>query len=337
MRKYFGFIAIAVLMALVGCENSGGERLGSDVAPPAPPPAEPTAFTAVAMAGELLTYSLDTTKLTYSYIITESMYGLDGKGGSGSLTLNSDGSYSPSGIPNAKVAMLPNGLLLGAIRESINGELATIPVIGMSTPVTSLADGAGTYNFVQRSCLNKICSSAFGTFRIGADATWASCPRGDLAAPTGCAVTTNSGTLNSLGGGRWQVLDGATNIGTAIAFKSGGQNVVVLDLKDTRAGGFGLGVLVGSSRQAIDTSTTDGTWITAATNGEWATLIASGTQVAYQTINGAPSTKTVTLEFDRPWSGFGTSSSGGNGILAGIGVYAYQNDGGYAEIGVKIK
>lgn len=230
--------------------------------------------------------------------------------------------------------MLPNGLLFGAIRETINSVTVTIPIIGMSSPVTTVAAAAGTYNFVQRSCLGGGCSAVYGTFMINSDATWTSCPSGNLT--TGCAGTSSSGTLNSLGGGKWQVMQGATNIGTAIAFSSAGQNVVVLDLKDTRAGGFGVGLLVGSSQQSINTTQTNGTWFAASSLGSWGTFIASGSQIAYQTINGVPSTTTTTLTLNSPWAGLGTSGSGGVGLLAGSGVYMYQGNSGYAEIGVKI-
>lgn len=334
MNDYVRGVLIALVLMLAACGGGGGGGGDSvqDVVP-APMPTS-TDYTAMALAGELLTYTLDTTKLTYSYTITDSMYGLNGKSGSGTLTLNSNGTYSPSGIPNAVVAVLPNGLLLGAIRETINGATTTIPILGMSSPVTSIAAGAGIYNFVQRSCLSGACSSNYGTVQINPDATWTSCPSGNIA--TGCTGSTYTGTLNSLGGGKWQVLQAGTNIGTAIAFNSDGQNVLILDLKDTRAGGFGVGILVGSTQQAMATTQTDGTWVAAATNGAWGVFNATGTTLAYQTINGLPSTTTTTVTFNSPWAGLATAAAGGRGLLAGTGVFAYENAGGYAEIGVKL-
>ena len=84
-----------------------------------------TQYTSVAMAGELLTYTIDPVALTYSYTITESQFGLTGKTGSGTLVRNADGSYSPSGIPNARIVILPNGLLLGAVRERFGTAVVT--------------------------------------------------------------------------------------------------------------------------------------------------------------------------------------------------------------------
>ena len=334
--------SFASVFVLVGCGARAGvgldEAPGSPGGPAVPAAATPAAvvtnFTAVAMAGEVLTYSLDATNLTYSYTITDSQFGLGGKTGSGTLVKNTDGTYSPVEISNAKIAILPNGLLLGAIRETINGVLTTIPIFGISNPVSDLASGVGTYNFVQRSCLSGTCTSYYGTFAINSDATWTSCPSGNLI--TGCAGSTNTGTLNSLGAGKWQVLSGATEIGTAVVLNSSGQNVVMLDLKDTRAGGFGVGLLVGSLQQAIDSTKTDGTWVSASTAGQWGTFTASGNKISFSTMNGIPSTVTNTLTFDSPWTGMGTTATGGHGLLAGTGVYLYENAGGYAELGVKI-
>lgn len=326
-------VAFPIVLLLAGCGGSGGGS-STPAAATTTTTATPTSYTSAAMAGELLTYTLDTTNLTYSYTITDSQYGLTGKTGSGTLVKNSDGTYSPAGISNAKIAVLPNGLLLGAIRETINGTLTTIPIYGMSNPVTDLASGAATYNFVQRSCLSGVCTSYYGTFQISATGTWTSCPSGNLT--TGCSGTTNSGTLNSLGSGKWQVLSGATDIGTAIMNNSSGQNVAILDLKDTRAGGFGVGVLVGSSQLSINATQTNGTWVAASTTGQWGTFSASGSNISYSMVNGLPSTATTTLTFDSPWTGMGTTTSGGHGLLAGTGVYLFENTGGYAEMGIKI-
>ena len=336
MKDYIHGALIALVLMLAACGGGGGGGGTTDLLPPPGPAPVPTStdYASVALAGELLTYTLDTSKLTYSYTITDSAYGLNGKSGSGTLSKNTDGSYSPSGIPNAKVVVLPNGLLLGAIREVINGATTTIPVLGMSSPVTSIAAGAGIYNFVQRSCLSGACSSSYGTIQINADATWMSCPSGNIA--SGCTGSTYTGTLNSLGNGRWQVLQSGAGIGTAIAFNSNGQNVLILDLKDTRAGGFGVGMLVGSTQQAMATTQTDGTWVAAGTNGGWGVFNATGTMLAQQMMNGMPSTNTTTVTFNSPWVGMATTASGGHGLLAGTGVYAYENTGGYAEIGVKL-
>ncbi len=328
-------LALSFVVSLVSCGGGGGsDQVTTSAATTAAPAPVVTSFTAVAMPGEMLTYSLDSTNLTYSYTITDSQYGLNGKTGSGTLVKNGDGTYSPAGINNAKIVILPNGLLLGAIRETISGVPTTIPIYGMSSPVSDIGSGVATYNFVQRTCLSGTCSSVYGTFAIRSDATWTSCPSGNLT--TGCPGITNSGTLNSLGGGKWQVLSGATNIGTAIMMNSSGQNVMILDLKDGRAGGYGIGFLVGASQQSVDATKTNGSWVAASTTGAWGVMAASGTKLSNISVNGLPSTATSTLTFNSPWIGMATATSGGHGLLAGTGVYVYENTGGYAELGVKI-
>jgi hypothetical protein len=327
MKNLMLAIPTLALMALLsGC---GGGSSSEAIAPT--PTTTASTFTSAAMAGELLTYTVDTTALTYSYTITESQYGLTGRTGSGTLIRNADGTYTPSGITNAKVAVLPNGILLGAIRESINGVLTTVPIYGLSSPVTTIAAAAGTYNYVQRYCIAGACSSDYGTFRIASPGVWTSCELGNLT--TGCTGNTNTGTLNSLGGGKWQVLNGATVIGTAFVQNASGQNVIVLDLNNAANG---LGLLVGSQQQAVTTTQTNGTWWAASSDAQHARFSASGPTISYQTINGVASTATTAMTLNSPWSGFVSSASGGYGLLAGSGVYAFQNTGGYAEIGVKL-
>src|SRR4051812_6423057 len=41
--------------------------------------------------------------------------------------------------------------------------------------------------------------------------------------------------------GQMEIMSGGTDVGTAIMLNSGGQNVCILDYKDTRPGGFGVG------------------------------------------------------------------------------------------------
>lgn len=325
--KMLGISIAASISLLSGCGGGGGSAGGTT----SPGVTSATSYTAAAMAGELLTYTVDTTNLSYNYTITDSQYGLTGKTGAGTLTHNSDGTYSPSGIANAKIAILPNGLLLGAIRETLNGILTTIPIVGMSNPVTDFNSAAGTYNFVERYCVTGTCYSGYGTFQITSFGTWASCPSGNLT--TGCPSPSNSGTLNSLGGGKWQVLKGATVIGTAIVLNSSGQNVVILDLTNASNG---VGILVGSSQQTATTAQTDGTWFSASNTGLYGTFMATGNQINYSSINGVPSTATTTFTSNIPWAGLVTTPAGGVALLAGTGVFADVNSGAYAEIGIKI-
>jgi hypothetical protein len=300
------------------------------------PSAVGTTFSSVAMAGELLDYTVDTGNLTYSYTITESQFGLTGKTGSGTLVRNADGSYSPSGVPGARVVVLPNGLLLGAVRESFGASPVTVPVIGLSSPVATLSAITGDYNYIHRDCLLAGCGASHGTFRIGVDGIWTSCRDANIASGS-CTGASASGTLESRGNGLWRVLDGSTDIGTAIGFASAGQNVIVVDLKDTRAGGFGIGILVGGQQTTMTTAQTDGTWIAGTSAGHWGVFTASGATITLNLLDGIPLNLQSTFTANSPWTGLATTSAGGVGFMAGGGVYVLETAGGDAELGIKIR
>jgi hypothetical protein len=322
-RLAWAVLAMGALLASCG----GGGTSGS-----------PTQYTSVAMAGELLTYTVDPVALTYSYTITKSAFNLDGKTGSGMLVRNADGSYSPSGIPNARIVILPNGLLLGAVRENFGAGVVTVPIIGMSNPVSTVAALAATYNYMHRGCLSAVCATDTGTFVIAADGTWSSCPSANLAAgncPAGGGG--RAGTLVSLGNGQWQVMEGTANVGTAIGFNSAGQNVLLIDLRDLRAGGLGIGLVVGSQQATLTPAQTDGIWIAGTSNGNWAVFTASGSTITVTNVDGVPVNVTGSFTGNSPWQGMATTNAGGMGFLAGNGVYVLETANGYAELGVKLR
>lgn len=324
-------LASAAVSTLISCGGGGGSNGTTSAA------SAPQTYTAAAMAGELVNYTVDPTAKTYSYTIVESQFGLTGKTGTGTLIANSDGSFTPSNDSNARVRILPNGLLLGVIRENFGSGLATSPVIGMSNPDTSLASIAGTYNYVGRGCTTT-CGTVFGTIQVSASGTWTFCGSGNLTAGACVTGSTGTGSMTALGGGKFQLNVGATTIGTAIAFNSAGENVMIVDLKDPRtpaAGGLGKGIIVGSSQLAINTASTDGKWLAMGTNGSVFTFTAAGSTLTAITLNGAPATGSSTITANSPWTGIGLANTSGHGILAGNGVYAYEK-AGYAEIGIKL-
>ncbi len=318
-------IIISTLLSACG-GGSGGAASGSA----ATTAASPVTYTSAGGIGELLNYTVDTSKLTYSYTITDSQYGLTGNTGSGTLLHNSDGTYTPSGVSNARVVVLPNGLLLGAFSASINGTVTTIPVIGISNPVTTFSAAAATYNYVRHYKIGSTYTSNYRTFQITSSGTWTDCIGGNLAAT--CSGVSNSGTLNSLGGGEFQVLSGATVIGTAIVQNSSGQNVVVVDLNNSSNG---LGLLVGSTQQ-LATTQTDGTWYTISSAGDYSTFTTTGGNITYASVNGSSYTGTDTFIVNSPWSGFATPGTGGEALLAGAGVFADIKSDGTAVIGLKL-
>lgn len=323
-RRAVAAILACVTLVIASCGGGGSSESSG------------TTYSSVAMAGELIDYTIDTANLTYSYTIVESQFGLTGRTGSGTLTRNGDGSYSPSGIPNARIVVLPNGLLVGAVRERFGASVITVPIIGLNNPVTTTTELAATYNYMHRACLAAVCAGNHGTFAIAANGTWSSCPAANLGAGT-CPANGRTGTLNSLGGGRWQVMEGAANVGTAIGFKSAGQNVLLIDLKDLRAGGLGVGIVVGAQQAPIDTAQTDGVWVAGSSSGNWAAFTATGTTINVTLLDGVPVNATTSFTPNSPWTGLATTAAGGVGFLAGTGVYVLETANGYAELGVKIR
>lgn len=78
-------------------------------------PDEPTNYRSVAMAGELIDYSLDTENLSYSYTITESQFGLAGTTAIGTVIgFDSGGQRGVIvDLKDARAGGLGNGILLG--------------------------------------------------------------------------------------------------------------------------------------------------------------------------------------------------------------------------------
>jgi hypothetical protein len=295
-----------------------------------------TRYQSVAMAGELIDYTVDTTKLTYAYTITESQFGLAGVTGTGTLTGNADGSYTPSGAPEARLVILPNGLLLGAVRERFGAGLVTTPIVGLKDPVTTIAAFAADYNYVQRSCASGVCPASHGTFRIGAAGTWSSCRDGNVAAGP-CTGAAANGTLEPRSSGQWRVKsDDGTDIGTAMGFNSAGQNVLIIDLKDRRVGGFGIGLLVGGQQVAMSLTPTASTWIATTGSGHWLEFTASGSDIAISQFDWQPTNLSVTFNPNDPWTGMVTTAWGEVGFMSSAGIYMLESPAGDVELGVKL-
>jgi hypothetical protein len=295
-----------------------------------------THYHSVAMAGERIGYKIDTTNLTYTYTIAESQFGLAGSTGSGTLTSNSDGSYTPSGAPDARVIILPNGLMLGAVRERFGADVVTTPIIGIKDPVTSIAELAADYNYVQRGCASAVCSVSRGTLRIEAASEWRSCRGGNLVAGA-CTGAAENGTLESRGAGLWRMRsDDGTDIGTVMGFSSGGQHVLIVDLKDRRVGGAGIGMLVGGQQMEMSTAMTDGTWISAMSSGHWFGFTATGSDIAISQFDWLPVNLAMTFIANDPWTGMATTSWGETGFMSGAGVFMLETLAGDVELGVKL-
>ena len=313
-RTSFLTLLATTLLSACGGGGGSGSPLGSV--------ATPITFQSVATEGELVSYTVDTASLTYSYNIVESAYGKTGATGSGQLTRNLDGTYTPSGF-SGKIAVLESGLLLGAIFEDLNndGTKEVIPVIGISNPVNSSADAAGTYNFISRQC-GVGCTNFFGTFKINTDGTWQSCVGANLAVPGFTCQSTMSGGTTNLSAGRATLTFNGTNAGSILVFKdaSSNQKVALVDLNGATT--LGKGAIFGASQSLP--ATADGSWSYLHTDGRSGAVNVTGTSYtdAGKTASGVSYGSSGSLTLNQPWNGLVTTSGGAVILPAGSGFYA---------------
>jgi hypothetical protein len=346
--------------ALVSCGGGGGgSSSSSSNATPAPVSAGVSGtYTASAAAGEVLSYTVDTEKLTYSYTILYSAYGLEGKTGGGTLTKNSDGSFAPSESPNSKVYALPNGLLMGAVKMTIQGNVVHVPILGVQNPITSLAGLAGTYNYISNTCNAKAfgnptyngCGTNYGTLKITATGSYFQCTQANITSSASCfnlgAGRGSQGTLTAIGSGLFKYSKaGTTTPNYFLAFTaSNGENVVIGDLNDPVE--YGYGQFIGSTQPSANL--TQEQWSTQA-KGTWyyhdiyadasrpnaSAVLSSGAHVVSSSGGFTnPDGTSGTVQINSPWTGFvSTSQAGrsgaitGTSLLAGTGVYVWRNNG----------
>jgi hypothetical protein len=323
---------IIISLVLVGCGGSSTDTASTS---------STTVYNAAASEGELMEYSLDETNLTYSYKITSSAVGLDSSTRTGTLTKNADGTYTPSTAPSAKVLILPNKLAIAATKLTINGVDRYTLIAGIPTTTNvQFSDIAGTYNYVSLQCLTTACNnstgdpeSAYGTFNISTSGSWVECTRSNYtASPSGCAGR-DSGTLNSLGNGKFQIISGSTDMGTGMFYHSPtGQKIMVIDLKNY-LGSYGRGLIFGVPQVTANLGgSLDGKYHWNTTLGTSGWVSAAG--ATYTLSNGY----TGSLTPNSPWLGM-VETNGGYGMIADEGVYMWTSKYAaydtYLEIGTK--
>lgn len=337
-----GVIAISASLVLFACGGGGGGSAGAS--------GFQQTYTASATVGEILTFSVDTSAMTYSYTITKSAYGCDVStspchSGSGTLTSNGDGTYSPSQSPSSKIVALQNGLLTGSIVLNLNNVNKTVPIVGVSNPITSVSALAGTYNFMSLQCTNKSyavftgCTTYNGTATVAANGTYSTCTGDNISANVHNCTNTTGGTLTSLGGGLWELQATTPAVGATtnyfLAFTApNGQNVGVIDFNDSTVYGYGQAIM--STQTATVASALSGLYAWGNDYGQGGTV----------TLNANETTSSgLTIQENTPWTGIATVTGGttgtGYGLIAGNGVYVYRNpnipnEAAYFEIGLAV-
>jgi hypothetical protein len=325
-------LCISFLMSMLALVSCGGGGSGTSTQSSA------TTYQSVATEGELVSYQVDTTNLTYSYEIIESAYGKTGVTGSGTLTRNADGTYTPSAFAG-KIVVLESGLLLGAIYEDLNGDNTdeVIPVMGVANPVNTFTGAAGTYNFISRQCGTNNCENYYGTFSLADDGRWTSCLGANLSAANFTCQNSVTGETSGTANGVAAISVNGTTAGSLIIFRdpTTGQKVILLDLNGQT--GLGQGAIYASTQQLP--SNVDGDWSYLHTDGTRGTVTVSGTSFTDSGIDSEGTTYTAiqgTFTLNTPWNGFVTTSDGAVLMPAGSGFYAgYFGQNGTISVGLQ--
>lgn len=328
-------LALASLLALAACGGGGGGGGGNTSG-------FQQTYIASASIGEVLSYTLNTQNLTYQYTITDSAYGLTGQTGSGVLTANADGSYSPSESMSSKIYGVKDGLFMGVISKNFGSGAVTVPVFGISNPITTIAELAGVYNLISSLCAAKsagtaYCPTDYGTIKINLDGSYVTCVRANISTTPACATT--QGTVSHLGSGIWSaVRNGSINQNKVSAYKaSDGQKAAFMDFNDPGGYGFGQGALAqqaGLSNAALK-SLRQGVWAQNSNRGTGYTATISGD--SFSLSDGRAG---VVTGDNSPWDGF-VAVPNGVGMFVSSGMYVYGEAGtlqpNYYAIGLKIR
>lgn len=325
MKKIFKLLFLATisiaLLNIAGCKKKSTTPAAASTS---------KTYNAAASEGELLEYTLDETNLTYSYKVTSSAVGINNDTHTGTLVKNADGTYTPSSAKDARVIVLPNKLVIGATKLSINGADRHTVIVGVPTTTNvQFSDIAGTYNYVSLQCLTSACNNstgapqaAYGTFNISTSGKWVGCSRSNYtAAPTNCAGRA-SGTLNSLGSGKFQILSGATDMGTGMFYHApAGQKVMIVDLKNYLKD-TGRGMMYGVPQKTLTFgASTNGEYYFNATDGKSGWINVIGSKVT--TSDMEEGEEGGILKANDPWTGLMTVDGGGVGMLADEGTFMY--------------
>jgi len=323
------FLILASSLFLMGCgengEDSTTSTTGGDSTTPTTGEETVTAkeFNSSGSLGELLTYTIDTTAMTYSYEIVESEFGLEGTSGSGTLVPNQDGTYSPSDDRDIHLTLLPNTLIVGGADITV-GDVDTFMLFAgvpaLETGYTP-AEIAGIYNYVVFECDDPldggVCTSGYrsyyGTFEIVKLNTWQACSQGNLSDEENvlCIGGIMNGSWEDEGDGVISIKYGFTEIGKAMLLpSSAGGKVIVIDYKDRQDAG--PGILVGVKQQDISGEDLSGKYHYNSDDGGYGDVEVFDDDTysgSYTGPDGSEQTTRGNLDANSPWEGWLTADN----------------------------
>ncbi len=321
MSPRFTSLLLATLLGLTACGGGGGDGSAGSSS------SFQQTYTASASVGEVLSYTFNSTNNTYSYTITESAYNLGNTTVSGNLTVNGDGTYSPTTAPAAKIFATQGKVIGGAL--PLTG-LGTRPFFGIATPSTTAPAIAGTYNFVSLKCTNPSngnftvpnCRTDYGTMKFDNSTNppvYYFCSQANLTATgTGACAT---GQMNHTGSGVWRLTNNAfANINVYFMGMQGanGQKIGILDFNNA-ASGFGYGQALLAQQQS--TSMAD-------VSGSYVYFKQDGTAGSMSLMSNGTTDSSRIFTANNPWQGMALSNASGGQSLAlysGAGFYIYRD------------
>jgi len=330
MKKLF---ILPIFLSFVACGGGGGS--------------ESTGFkqnyVASASQGELITYSVNTALMTYEYKVIKSQYGCDlptsnCHAGSGSLTQNADGSYTPTGSTDSRIFALQNGLLIGTVKL---GDMPATPLIGIPNPIDTANVLAGTYNFNSVQCPDKSnglmsgCSGRHGSLTVAAvnptTVSYNICVSADIEDSKQTCTSTSSGTgkLDPVLK-KWTFSrTGSDQENYFVAFSAkNGKKVAFIDFNDP--GGYGYGQAAVSEKAALTSTDLENSV------GKWAMVsLVPGSDSRFAVVTVDPNAEVTTVQPDgststtrtipnTPWNGFTALSNDvdSRALMAGSGFYS---------------
>lgn len=342
MRKTIDWLmalGLALLLAACGGGGEGGSAAGAS----AGSSGGNTAITGLGAAtvGELVRFGVNQARTEYSYEIVESEFGLAGTRRSGTLTDNGDGTFTPSGAPETRVVIFENGLILGFIKENINGSSQVYSTLVSATAAQTSSELDGTYVYGGTRCLpGSGCAQTIGTLRLQSGVVEI-CPDEDYSSTCPNKVVLS---VNNLGSGLFQMIRSGVDAGRLTSFVQNGRKAIIVDAKDFRTNGIGRGayLLVQQSNQVA--GSIDGDYLSFGISGSTRFISGvriRGNQVAARTVadNGQRGDATGTLEYNFRANGLTlVRDSAGNATsvaVAGQGIYVAVNNTSF-ELGLKI-
>ncbi|NIM52950.1 MAG: hypothetical protein GTN78_13045 [Gemmatimonadales bacterium] len=347
----YGRIAVAAFLSfaltgsgLVSCGDSGTE----------PEEGEGQTYIAGGSVGDLILYTVDQIALTYSYEVLESEFGLTGVTGSGTLTVNPDGSYTTS-PDQARVVLLPNTLVVGMAEVAAGGGTTDMYFAGVPQLETTYdpAQVAGTYNMIGFECFDPLSGGActagyragYGTFRVDAGGTFEHCTEGDI-------NDTGNHPCREHGGGTWvdqgngivqASAGGMVQASVTLLPSPSGGKVLIVDVKN-RPGQAGPGLIVGVKRQDVSGVDLTGSYNYIETNGRYGTATIpdpdtpgdpNSAELLETDQLGNQMTLSGTMTRNSPWTGWMETNEGSYIlILPGDGVMFFFDPADNTWIGL---